>query len=299
MSTTPPLPGPDHRPPARRGRTRLRRRRVRLAARARSARPPRLRRRVRRLCPGLVRLLHAAAEHGRARGLLRPGQRPDRTVHHRHPGRLRDRRRRRRGARRPDRPGQGPDDHGDHLRGLHRGLRLRAQLRDAAGLPRPPGPRLRRRVGGRRDPGRRVRERQAPRPHARRGPELLGRRLGAWPSIVYTLVFSVPRRRPRLARDVLDRRAARAAGGLGAAQGAGRPGGGRRAPRRAPRRVRSRRSSSPARPTARPAADHALRGAALHRRPGRLLHAGHLGAHVPEDGARAVGRRHRRLSRRS
>ena len=45
----------------------------------------------------------------------------------------------------------------------------------------------------------------------------------------------------------------------------------------------------------RPAAHDALRGAARHRRPGRLLHARHLGADLPEDRARPVGRRHRRL----
>ena len=52
--------------------------------------------------------------------------------------------------------------------------------------------------------------RQAPRPHPRRDPELLGGRLGARRRRLHA-GLPVPRRRHRLARDVLDRRAARPA----------------------------------------------------------------------------------------
>lgn len=69
---------------------------------------------------------------------------------------------------------------------------------------------------------------QAPGPHARRGAERLGRGLGPGRDRLHGGLLA-GRRRPGLARDVLDRRAARAARGVGAAQRAGRAGGGRRA----------------------------------------------------------------------
>ena len=96
-----------------------------------------------------------------------------------HPRRLGDRRRAGGRARRPHRPGADAADHDHHLRRLHRGLRLRDQLRDAAGVPRPAGPRLRRRVGGGRGPRRRVLPPRAPGPGARVGAERVGRGLGA------------------------------------------------------------------------------------------------------------------------
>ena len=178
------------------------------------------------------------------RRVLQPRQRPDRAAHHRHAGRLGDRRRRSRAS--------SPTASAackalmitvDHVRGVHRAVRLRAQLRDAAGLPRPPGARLRRRVGGRRDPRRRVRHRQAPRTHARRRSRARGRSAGRWPSIVYTLVF-------QFLDDDIAWRVMFWTGALPALlviyvrrNVSDAPAGGRAAQEQPPRRARSRRSS--------------------------------------------------------
>ena len=62
---------------------------------------------------------------------------------------------------------------------LHVPVRPRVELRDAAGLPRLPGHRLRRRVGRRRDPRGRDDQARGARQGARHHPERVGGRLGA------------------------------------------------------------------------------------------------------------------------
>ena len=101
-------------------------------------------------------------------------------------------------------------------------------------------------------------------------------------------------RRHRLARGVLDRRAARAAARLRTAQRQGRARRRRAAARHGPHDERRRHLRRDLPGAA--AAHDPLRRAAVHRCPGRLLHARHLGADLPEERAAPHGRRHRRLS---
>ena len=255
---------------------------------ARRAGASSVRRRVRRLRPGLLRLPGPPALPGRDQRGLRAHHRPGGAPGHHDPRRLGDRRRAGGRAGRPHRPGADAADHDHHLRRLHRGVRLRDQLRDAAGVPRPAGSRLRRRVGGGRGPRRRVLPPRAPGPGARVGAERVGRGLGA---LRDRLHGRVQPRRPgaRLAGAVLDRRTPRAARALRAVGGQGRARGrgaaqGEHRPRLVPRDL------------PRPAAAHdAVRVAAGHRRAGRLLRAVHLAADLPQDRPRPLRDRHRRL----
>ena len=170
---------------------------------------------------------------------------------------------------------QGADDHGGHVRGVHRG---RAASRPTTRRCWSSAPS---RGSASAVSGRSARSwspsTPAPSTAAARSASIQSSWAVGWALAVDRLHagLPVPRRRHGLARDVLDRRAARAARPLGAAQGPGR----------ARRRPRSARSSADKGSFAAifkrgPAAHDALRGAALHRRPGRLLHARHLGAHA-------------------
>ena len=139
-------------------------------------------------------------------------------------------------ARRPDRPRAHADAQRRRLLALHVPVGPRLELRDADGLPRLPGDRLRRGVGRRRGAGGRARARRVARARAGHHPERVGRRLGAGRRRLPDRVRAV-RRDDRVARADVPRHPAGAADPLRALAGGG-PGG---LPRRARGRARRRR----------------------------------------------------------
>ncbi len=148
------------------------------ARRGRHPAPARLRRLRPRLGPRRLRLddvrLRAAGDHGLAQpfAVRRPLRR------RLQPRRLGLRRRRRRHAGRPLRPGQGPHLRHPRLLGLHRPHRHLAEPRAASSLAHPSRLHLRRRVGRWRRSSRRVRQARAARAHHGHPSEHLRHRLG-------------------------------------------------------------------------------------------------------------------------
>ena len=171
------------------------------------------------------------------------------------------------------------------LLAVHVPLRSRDELRDADGLPRLPGHRLRRGVGRRRGAGGRAGAPGVARQGARGHPERVGRGLGARRRRLPDRVRAV-RRADRVARADVPRHPARAADPLHPLARRG-PGG---LPRGAGRGRRA--SEVPLKQIFRELLKHDRRVGARDRHPGRLLRDVHLDPDLPEDGARPHGRRH-------
>ena len=152
-----------------------------LVRRARRQGTPRLPGRVRGLHAGRVRpdRPHAVAD-GDRRDLQRRHRRHRRAVDG-HPVGLGDRRHPRRRARRPDRPRAHADAQRRRLLALHVPLGPGLELRDADGLPRLPGHRLRRRVGRRRGAGGRAGARRSRAARRSASSRARGRSAGRWP----------------------------------------------------------------------------------------------------------------------
>src|SRR3954451_19712255 len=191
------------------------------------------------------------------------------------------------------------DAHGRRLLRLHLPLRPRVELRDADGLPRLPGHRLRRRVGRRCDPRGGADPARGARQGARDHPELVGGRLGPRGDRLHDRVLARGRR-AGLARADVDRDPPGAVDPLRAPQRRGRrgllrdeaQGGAAGARGRAGQRDRD---PAEADLPHRPAQDDGLR---LHPRdghPGRLLRDVHLDPDLPEGGAQPVRGRHQWL----
>ena len=254
---------------------------------ARGEGPARLPRRVRGLHAGRVRPDRAHAQPRRDRRDVRRRHRRHRRAVDGDAVGVGDRRHPRRRAGRPDRPRAHADLLGRGLLALHVPVGHRVQLRDADGLPRLPGHRLRRRVGRRRRAGGRAGAAGVARQGARRDPERVGRRLGAG--------------RRRLPDHV---RAVRRDGGLARADVPGHPAG---VPdplhppqRRGPRGLQEGgheegRAAAQADPPGQAAQDDDRGVAAGDRHPGRLLRDVHLDPDLPQDGARPDRGRHERL----
>lgn len=192
----------------------------------------------------------------------------------------------------PDRPRAHAAADRAVVRGVHRTVRARAELLAAARGARADGLRLRRRMDGRRGADRRSDPRARPRQGGRARAVGLGDRLGPGGAAVCAAVLGAAGR-AGMARAVPRRPRARAAGGRDPSlrEGAGRlrKGEGRAARDRCAAPHRNLRAEA--------AVDHAARGAADHRRAGRLLRDHDVAADVPEDRAAPDRDGHGRLSR--
>ena len=194
---------------------------------------------------------------------------------------------RRRGVR-PVRPRSRAAGHHRLVRGVHLPVRLRTELRPTLHLPRPAGPGLRRRVGGRRRADGRGDPRQVSRPRRRHRADRLVDRLGRRGAALHHPDRHVARG-AGLARAVLDWHPARRPGVLDPPLRRGT--GAEPAPRGTHQHL-----AHLLRAEAAVSRDHLARRDDGDRRAGRQLRADDLAADLSEDGAAHLLGRHRQLS---